>query len=117
MRHPVIPKCPTLLAAALALGLLASCDRRPTPAAHGPRGASHKGVVEEDPPDPGRGAAGQTIYVPAYSSIYISDRAERFDLAITVSIRNTDRARPIVLTSVAYHDQDGRLARDYLRRP
>ncbi|MBU2627056.1 MAG: DUF3124 domain-containing protein, partial [Proteobacteria bacterium] len=33
---------------------------------------------------------GQTIYVPAYSHIYIGDRERPFLLTVTLSIRNID---------------------------
>ena len=71
-------------------------------------------MVEVEPIDSSRVVAGQTIYVPAYSSIFISDRARSFNLAVTLSIRNTDRTHPIVVTSAGYSDQDGQLVRDYL---
>jgi hypothetical protein len=64
-----------------------------------------------------RAAAGQTIYVPVYSHVYTSNDARPFDLAVTLSVRNTDRGRPIVVTSVRYHDRDGRPVRDYLKVP
>jgi hypothetical protein len=79
---------------------------------------SRKTVVEIEPLAPDfRPAAGQTIYVPAYSSIFISDKAQAFDLAITLSIRNTDRKNSIILTSTQYYDHDGQLVRDYLKKP
>ena len=33
---------------------------------------------------------GQTVYVPAYSHIYIGGKKRPFELAITLSIRNID---------------------------
>jgi hypothetical protein len=62
-------------------------------------------------------AAGQTIYVPAYSAVATADNARLYQLAITLSIRNTDRRLPIVVTAVKYHHQDGRLVRDFLKTP
>jgi hypothetical protein len=64
-----------------------------------------------------RAAAGQTIYVPAYPSILVSDAARPFELAVTLSVRNTDRRQTIVLTGVDYFGQDGELIRNYLERP
>lgn len=64
-----------------------------------------------------RPVAGQTIYVPAYSSIYSSSSARPFALAVTLSVRNTDRDRPIRLSSVRYYDGDGTQVRDYLKGP
>lgn len=59
---------------------------------------------------------GQTIYVPVYSHIYHGDRKDIFNLAATVSIRNTDSSDPIVITSVRYYDSNGKLVRQYLER-
>jgi hypothetical protein len=77
----------------------------------------HKGLSIVSPLDPARIAAGQTIYVPAYSSIYISDHAERYDLAITLAVRNTDQSHPIVITGVRYLATDGEVVRSYLEKP
>ena len=57
---------------------------------------------------------GQTLYVPAYSHIYHGDKERPFDLAVTLSIRNTDPVHPITLVSVVYFDTDGKRVRSYL---
>ncbi len=62
-------------------------------------------------------AMGQTIYVPIYSYIYHGDRQKIFDLAATLSIRNTDLNKPIIITSVRYYDSNGKLIKQYLERP
>ncbi|WP_138505874.1 DUF3124 domain-containing protein [Nostoc sp. PA-18-2419] len=62
-------------------------------------------------------AVGQTIYVPVYSQIYHHNRQEIFELAVTLSIRNTDLNNPIVITSVRYYNSDGKLVKQYLERP
>lgn len=62
-------------------------------------------------------AMGQTIYVPIYSHIYYGDRQEIFNLAATLSIRNVDLVNPIIITSVRYHDSEGKLVKQYLERP
>lgn len=101
------------------LGSVASCSPGAAPEgpAHGSgsaRGlAANPGVTAIALDARFRAAAGQTIYVPAYSHIATSDDARPFDLAVTLSVRNTDRARPIVVHSVRYHDQAGRLVREY----
>jgi hypothetical protein len=61
--------------------------------------------------------AGQTVYIPVYSHVFTSNDARPFDLAVTLSVRNTDRVEPIILVSVKYHDRDGRLVRDSLKKP
>jgi hypothetical protein len=96
---------------------LASCGREGSPQAHSPLITSLKGGVETEPIESSRVVAGQTIYVPAYSSVPIADKADSFHLAVTLSIRNTDRAHPIVLATVGYYDQNGQLIRNYVRKP
>lgn len=59
---------------------------------------------------------GQTIYVPAYSHIYHGDRQQPFQLAVTLSVRNTDLVHPITLVSVDYFDSDGKLLKHYLEK-
>lgn len=61
--------------------------------------------------------AGQTVYVPVYSYIYMWDRDRRMDLTATLSIRNTDRQSPIILAAVDYHNVSGKLVRRYLDSP
>lgn len=60
---------------------------------------------------------GQTIYVPVYSHIYHHNRQEIFNLAVTLSIRNTDLNNSLIVTSVGYYDSDGKLVKQYLERP
>ena len=52
---------------------------------------------------------GQTVYVPIYSHIYSGIKARPFDLAATLSIRNTDPTHAITLLAVTYYDSDGKL--------
>jgi hypothetical protein len=56
----------------------------------------------------------QTVYVPAYSHIYHGDKERPLDLAVTLSIRNTDPDHAITLVSVDYFDTDGKRIRGYL---
>lgn len=60
---------------------------------------------------------GQTIYVPVYSHIYYEDQQRILYLAATLSIRNTDLAKPMIITSVRYYDTGGKLVKQYLPRP
>ena len=60
---------------------------------------------------------GQLLYVPVYSHIYIGDRERPFNLAVTLSIRNTDPGGGLRLTAVDYYDTEGRLVRSYLDAP
>ncbi len=60
--------------------------------------------------------SGQTVYVPVYSHIYAAGGVQRL-LETTLSIRNTDLERPIIVTSVRYYDTEGRLLDEYLEQP
>jgi hypothetical protein len=102
---------------ASAIGGLGACSGSDPAGQSLPKSAARTGVTEVDPVEPSRVAAGQTIYVPAYSSVSVTDQARPYNLAITLSIRNTDRAEPIVVTAARYHDHDGRVVRDYLKKP
>ena len=65
---------------------------------------------------PGR-SRGQRVYVPAYSHILIGDRSTPFNLAATLSVRNTDPANAVTVTAIDYYDGSGRLAKRHLERP
>jgi len=60
---------------------------------------------------------GQTLYVPVYSHIYWGAKVRPFNLACTLSVRNTDTAATITVTSVDYYDTEGRKIRAFLDRP
>lgn len=60
---------------------------------------------------------GQLLFVPVYSEIPFGDAATTLPLSVTVSLRNTDPARPIVVERVDYHDSRGQLVRSYLDAP
>lgn len=62
-------------------------------------------------------SSGATVYVPVYSHIYVGIRGISFDLAISLSIRNTDPHKPIMVSSVVYHDSDGKPVKNFLDKP
>ena len=62
-------------------------------------------------------SAGQTVYVPIYSHIYSGLKGRPFNLAATLSIRNTDPKHAITLVSVKFYDSDGKLVKEYLDKP
>ena len=62
-------------------------------------------------------SAGQTVYVPIYSHIYSGLKGRPFNLAATLSIRNTDPKHSITLVSVKFYDSDGKLVKEYLDKP
>ncbi len=61
--------------------------------------------------------AGQTVYVPIYSHIYMWEQTRTTDLTATVSVRNTDLTHPIIISTANYYDTNGKLVRKYLEQP
>ena len=57
-------------------------------------------------------STGQTVYVPIYSHIYSGLKGRPFNLAATLSIRNTDPQHPIRLVSVKFYDSEGKLVKE-----
>ncbi len=65
-------------------------------------------------------SVGQLVYVPAYSQIhpvYSGTEGGRINLAVTLSIRNTDMDNVIVIKSVTYYGDDGTLLEEYVEKP
>ena len=60
---------------------------------------------------------GQTVYVPAYSHIYIGNRETPYLLAVTLSIRNISLSTAITISKVDYHDTQGKLLRPFIKDP
>jgi len=62
-------------------------------------------------------AIGQVLYVPIYSHITMVEEGRTINLTSTLSIRNTDRQRPMIIVSVDYYDTQGALVNAYLADP
>ena len=62
-------------------------------------------------------STGEVVYVPTYSHIYTQDRTREFDLAVTLSIRNTDPEHSITIARVRYFNSNGELVRSYVEEP
>jgi Protein of unknown function (DUF3124) len=63
---------------------------------------------------------GQMVYVPAYSqihSVYSGTEDSRINIAVTLSIRNTDIDNSIIIKSVSYYGDDGTLLKEYIEEP
>jgi len=60
---------------------------------------------------------GQTLYVAVYSHIYWGKKARTYNLACTLSVRNTDMSDPIKLTAVEYYDTNGKKLKALLAKP
>jgi hypothetical protein len=69
------------------------------------------------PEDNAKQVAGQTIYVPIYSHIYMRDGSRVINVTATLSIRNTDLQNPIRINTVRYYGSDGGLVKDYAPQP
>jgi hypothetical protein len=93
---------PRFAAVALILGLMAATSQ----AGPGPPAAA---AVQR--------GQGQTVYVPVYSYIYYGNKPLKLNLAVTLSLRNTDLHHPIRITSVRYVDARGQMVREYLEKP
>lgn len=59
--------------------------------------------------------AGQAVYVPIYSHIYVQG-GKPYLLEATLSIRNSDPNTNITISSVRYYDTKGKLIRSYLEK-
>jgi len=59
----------------------------------------------------------QTVYVPAYSHIYVGSAVRPFDLAVTLSIRNTNSNEPITVSVADYYGTDGKLLKSFIKEP
>lgn len=63
---------------------------------------------------PAKRVRSQTLYVPAYSHIYIRDAQRSMNLATTLSIRNTSTDARLTLSTIDYYDSNGDPVRAYL---
>lgn len=61
--------------------------------------------------------AGQTVYVPIYSHIYMVEQSRTMNLTATLSVRNTDLSDRLIIAAVNYYDSNGKLVRKYLEQP
>jgi hypothetical protein len=57
------------------------------------------------------------FYVPAYSSVSMSQGKLRADFSVTLSIHNASETKPLVLKRVGYFDGNGKLIETYLKQP
>jgi hypothetical protein len=67
--------------------------------------------------DPAGMSRGQTVYVPAYSHIYIGNKGTPYLLTVTLSIRNIDPEIPIRITAVKYYETQGQFLKDFITEP
>ena len=99
----------------LALGVIGYLVSRPAPVAERLRYQPQDGSEQPVMPMPeGADIRGRT-YVPAYSHGYVGSGTPVL-FAITLSVRNVDPARALVLTRVDYHATEGQRLRAFLTR-
>ncbi|MBI9075455.1 MAG: DUF3124 domain-containing protein [Desulfatibacillum sp.] len=58
---------------------------------------------------------GQTVYVPVYSNVFSGPKANPFQLAAMVSIRNTDPKDSITILRADYYDNEGRMIESHMK--
>jgi len=58
-----------------------------------------------------------SFYVPAYSSVSMSQGKLRADFSVTLAIHNASETKPLVLKRIAYFDGTGKQVDSYLKRP
>ncbi|GFO63359.1 DUF3124 domain-containing protein [Geomonas paludis] len=68
-------------------------------------------------PDQVHLSKGQTVYVPVYSNVFSGPRNLPYQLAATLSIRNTDMDSWLRITAIDYYDTSGKLLRRYQDKP
>lgn len=56
-----------------------------------------------------------TVYVPAYSSIFHSDLKWEFNLSVTLSIHNIDMKNKIIIDSIDYYNTSGKIIHSYVK--
>jgi hypothetical protein len=98
-----------------------SCEpSRPTPpVTKHTEPVQRPGIVEIDlaEAEAMKTAVVRRTYVPAYSHYLSSDESHPYRLSVTLSVRNSDDTHPLVVRQVHYHDQDGKLVHEYLKKP
>ncbi|MCP3459492.1 MULTISPECIES: DUF3124 domain-containing protein [unclassified Bradyrhizobium] len=57
------------------------------------------------------------FYVPAYSSVAMSQGKLRVDFSVTLSVHNASETLPLVLKRIAYFDTTGKMIESYLKSP
>lgn len=117
----LVSRQPLVVSLALVLlGSLSACGPSEQPTSNIEPPPSHLDSLSVAPSPPAdRGAPvkrvrSQTLYVPAYSHIYIRDAQRSMNLATTLSVRNTSPDAPLTLSTIDYYDSNGDLVRAYL---
>ncbi|MER3435831.1 MAG: hypothetical protein C4288_21230 [Leptolyngbya sp. ERB_1_1] len=97
----------------LAIAFLTACNAQQAPQASPAPTPQLKTVTLDN----AKIVAGQTVYVPIYSHIYMVEPGRKMNLTATLIVRNTDLSQPIIVTSATYYDTNGAIVRKYLEKP
>jgi hypothetical protein len=62
-------------------------------------------------------AVSGSFYVPAYSSVAMSQGKLRADFSVTLSVHNASETKPLVVKRITYFDTSGKLVESYLKAP
>jgi hypothetical protein len=57
------------------------------------------------------------FYVPAYSSVAMSQGKLRVDFSVTLSVHNASETQSLVIKRIAYFDTAGKMVESYLKSP
>lgn len=57
------------------------------------------------------------FYVPAYSSVAMSQGKLRVDFSVTLNVHNASETQPVVIKRIAYFDTAGKQVESYLKTP
>jgi hypothetical protein len=60
---------------------------------------------------------GETVYVSAYSNVFSGPKATAFQVAVMLSLRNTDPRQEISAVKADYYDSDGKLLKRFITDP
>lgn len=111
-----------LLLIGLSIGMLSACAAQtpatsPAPTVPAQERFSDRPGVTVLAAAPAPAVQGQTLYVPVYSEIFDSETNRAFQLTVTLSLRNSDRSHPIVITALDYYNSGGDRILTYLDAP
>jgi hypothetical protein len=62
-------------------------------------------------------SAGGSFYVPAYSSVSMSQGKLRADFSVTLSVHNASETTALVIKRIAFFDTAGKMVESYLKSP
>ncbi|WP_084305044.1 DUF3124 domain-containing protein [Bradyrhizobium sp. ARR65] len=57
------------------------------------------------------------FYVPAYSSVSMSEGKLRVDFSVTLSVHNASETKPLIVKRIDYFDTAGKMVQTYLKAP